>query len=63
MSTAPSDPHEVDGLDFPTSLGTSTADRIGLLGQDLTADLMGKVRLSGIHCSCSRTKRIPDRPV
>ena len=37
------DPHEVDGLDFPTSLGTSTPDRIGLLGQDLTADLMGKV--------------------
>ena len=37
------DPHEVDGLDFPTSLGTSTPDTIGLLGQDLTADLMGKV--------------------
>lgn len=28
---------------FPTSLGTSTADEIRLLGQDLTADLMGKV--------------------
>src|SRR6201991_3380602 len=28
---------------FPTSLGTSTADQIRLLGQDLTADLMGKV--------------------
>ncbi|MFI6674564.1 citryl-CoA lyase [Kribbella sp. NPDC050470] len=28
---------------FPTSLGTSTADEIHLLGQDLTADLMGKV--------------------
>jgi citrate synthase len=30
-------------LAFPTSLGTSTADEIRLLGQDLTADLMGKV--------------------
>jgi citrate synthase len=30
-------------LEFPTSLGTSTADEIRLLGQDLTADLMGKV--------------------
>src|SRR6476660_3837955 len=38
-----SSPHEIDGLDFPTSLGTSTTDRIGLLGTDLTADLMGKV--------------------
>ena len=28
---------------FPTSLGTSTSDEIRLLGQDLTADLMGKV--------------------
>ena len=37
------DSHETDGLEFPTSLGTSTADSIGLLGQDLTADLMGKV--------------------
>ena len=35
--------HEIDGLDFPTSLGTSTTETIGLLGQDLTADLMGKV--------------------
>ena len=32
-----------DGPSFPTSLGTSTADEIRLLGQDLTADLMGKV--------------------
>src|SRR5690348_2819953 len=32
-----------DGLSFPTSLGTSSADQIRLLGQDLTADLMGKV--------------------
>jgi len=32
-----------DGLRFPTSLGTSTADEIRLLGQDLTTDLMGKV--------------------
>jgi citrate synthase len=32
-----------EGLSFPTSLGTSTADEIRLLGQDLTADLMGKV--------------------
>ncbi len=30
-------------LAFPTSLGTSTPDEIRLLGQDLTADLMGKV--------------------
>jgi citrate synthase len=28
---------------FPTSLGTSSPDQIRLLGQDLTADLMGKV--------------------
>jgi citrate synthase len=28
---------------FPTSLGTSDADQIRLLGMDLTADLMGKV--------------------
>src|SRR5690348_6665517 len=32
-----------DGLSFPTSLGTSSADEIRLLGQDLTADLMGQV--------------------
>lgn len=32
-----------EALSFPTSLGTSTADEIRLLGQDLTADLMGKV--------------------
>ena len=32
-----------DHLEFPTSLGTSTTDEIRLLGQDLTADLMGKV--------------------
>src|SRR5947209_8753729 len=31
------------GLCFPTSLGTSTAEEIRLLGQDLIADLMGKV--------------------
>ena len=30
-------------MSFPTSLGTSSADEIRLLGQDLTADLMGKV--------------------
>ena len=30
-------------MTFPTSLGTSTADEIRLLGQDLTADLMGKI--------------------
>jgi citrate synthase len=28
---------------FPTSLGTSTEDTISLLGQDLSADLIGKV--------------------
>ncbi len=33
----------VDGLSFPTSLGTSTADEIRLLGQNLTEDLMGHV--------------------
>jgi citrate synthase len=32
-----------DGLSFPTSLGTSTAEEIRLLGRDLTADLMGEV--------------------
>ncbi|GAA3162756.1 citryl-CoA lyase [Blastococcus jejuensis] len=32
-----------DDLSFPTSLGTSTADEIRLLGKDLTADLMGTV--------------------
>src|SRR5437762_3983931 len=31
------------GLSFPTSLGTSDADQIRLLGQDLSADLMGQV--------------------
>ena len=31
------------GLSFPTSLGTSSAEAIRLLGQDLAADLMGKV--------------------
>ena len=30
-------------LRVPTSLGTSDADQIRLLGQDLTADLMGQV--------------------
>src|SRR3984957_6785767 len=29
--------------EYPTSLGTSDADTITLLGQDLAADLMGKV--------------------
>jgi citrate synthase len=32
-----------EGLEFPTSLGTSTPDEIRLLGQSLTDDLMGKV--------------------
>jgi citrate synthase len=32
-----------DGLSFPTSLGTSSRDQIRLLGQDLTAGLMGQV--------------------
>lgn len=32
-----------DGLSFPTSLGTSSPDQIRLLGQDLTAGLMGQV--------------------
>ncbi|GAA2338238.1 citryl-CoA lyase [Dactylosporangium salmoneum] len=30
-------------LSFPTGIGTSDADQIRLLGQDLAADLMGKV--------------------
>lgn len=30
-------------MNYPTSLGTSDADSIRLLGQDLAADLMGKV--------------------
>jgi citrate synthase len=30
-------------LEFPTSLGTSSADEIRLLGQNLTEDLMGQV--------------------
>jgi citrate synthase len=30
-------------LSFPTSLGTSTAEEIRLLGQDISADLMGEV--------------------
>jgi citrate synthase len=30
-------------LEFPTSLGTSTAEEISLLGQSLAGDLMGKV--------------------
>jgi len=29
--------------EYPTSIGTSDADKISLLGQDLAADLMGKV--------------------
>jgi citrate synthase len=32
-----------DGLSFPTSIGTSDPTTIRLLGQDLSADLMGKV--------------------
>src|SRR6201995_3662448 len=32
-----------DELRFPTGLGTSDADSIRLMGQDLAADLMGKV--------------------
>ena len=32
-----------EALQLPTSLGTSDADQIRLLGQDLTADLMGQV--------------------
>lgn len=32
-----------DDLSFPTSLGTSSAEQIRLLGRDLTAELMGQV--------------------
>ncbi|MGR6964302.1 citryl-CoA lyase [Geodermatophilus sp. URMC 61] len=42
-SAGRSHPTPADGLSFPTSLGTSTADEIRLLGQDLATDLMGKV--------------------
>jgi citrate synthase len=35
--------HEHAGLSFPTSLGTSDRASIQLLGQDLCADLIGKV--------------------
>lgn len=38
--TVTADTHK---LNFPTSLGTSTATEIRLLGQDLASDLMGKV--------------------
>src|SRR5258708_37872624 len=38
------------GRSFPTSLGTSTADQIRLLGQDLTADLMGKGSFGELAC-------------
>jgi citrate synthase len=34
---------DADRVTFPTSLGTSTADEIRLLGQNLTEDLMGRV--------------------
>ncbi|HYK30751.1 MAG TPA: hypothetical protein VEV63_02280, partial [Streptosporangiaceae bacterium] len=34
---------DVASPSFPTSLGTSDRDTITLLGQDLAADLMGKV--------------------
>ena len=36
-------PRMTEPLRVPTSLGTSDADQIRLLGQDLTADLMGQV--------------------
>ncbi|MCH1868638.1 citryl-CoA lyase [Nocardioides sp. CFH 31398] len=39
MTDSPGSPD----LRFPTSLGTSTADEIRLLGHDLTAELMGEV--------------------
>ena len=35
--------HDSAGRSYPTSLGTSEATSISLLGQDLAADLMGKV--------------------
>jgi citrate synthase len=38
-----STPVDQDKLQFPTSLGTSSATEIRLLGQDLAQDLMGKV--------------------
>ncbi|WP_299051847.1 citryl-CoA lyase [uncultured Nocardioides sp.] len=38
-----SDSPEQTRLQFPTSLGTSSADEIRLLGHDLTAELMGEV--------------------
>src|SRR6266576_3797794 len=45
------------GPSFPTSLGTSTADQIRLLGQDLTADLMGKVSFGELAFWLVATRR------
>jgi citrate synthase len=43
VSSDPARPTAPTDLAYPTSLGTSTAEEIRLLGQDLSADLMGKV--------------------
>jgi hypothetical protein len=37
-------------LEFPTSLGTSSADEIRLLGRNLTEDLMGQVGFGELGC-------------
>ena len=44
-------------LSFPTSLGTSTADEIRLLGRDLTADLMGRVGFGELAFSVLLSRR------
>src|SRR5947208_13427738 len=49
------------GLSFPTSLGTSTADQIRLLGQDLTADPMGKVSFGELAFWLVTLRRPTDR--
>ena len=46
---------------FPTSLGTSDADHITLLGQDLAADLMGKVGFGELALWLVTQRRPPGR--
>ena len=44
-------------LDFPTSLGTSDAEHMNLLGQDVAGDLMGKVGFGELACWLILRKR------
>jgi citrate synthase len=46
---------------FPTSIGTSDADTITLLGQDLAADLMGQVSFGELALWLV-TQRRPAKP-